>query len=145
MKNLLVAASISLISTFSVAGEFIVHIGSTHSVKQYNLDGVKDVNINNNNYGVGYRNDDGLAVGTYFNSYHKQTAYITQDFMYNDYVGLVAGAVSGYKESTGLVITPMVAATVKIPLTKTMTANFLVMPKVGKLAGVAHLAISYKF
>lgn len=52
---------------------------------------------------------------------------------------------SGYQESTGLLITPMVAATAKIPLTKTTTANFLVMPKVGKLAGVVHLAISYKF
>lgn len=145
MKNFLIAALIALFSTVSVADEFIVHIGSAHSVKTYNLDGTKDVNINNNNYGIGYRTNDGFAVGTYFNSYHKQTVYATQEFMYNEYIGVVAGAVSGYKESTGLTITPMVAATAKIPLTKTMTANFLVIPKVGKLAGVAHLAISYKF
>lgn len=145
MKKLFIAIIVALSTSLSFAGEFIVHIGSAHSINKYTVDETYDVTINNNNYGIGYRTDDGLAVGTYFNSYHKQTAYITQEFMYNQYVGVVAGAVSGYQESTGLLITPMVAATVKIPLTKTMTANFLVMPKVGKLAGVAHLAISYKF
>lgn len=145
MKKILVATIVALSASLSFAGEFIVHIGSVHSVKVYNLDSGTDKNINNNNYGVGYRTDEGLAVGTYFNSYHKQTAYITQEFMYNDYVGVVVGLVSGYQESTGLLITPMVAATAKIPLTETTTANFLVMPKVGKLAGVVHLAISYKF
>ena len=136
---------IALSSSLSFAGEFIMHIGSKHTVNKYTVNKTYDVTINNNNYGVGYRTDAGLAVGTYFNSYHKQTAYITQEFMYNDYVGVVVGLVSGYQESTGLLITPMVAATAKIPLTKTTTANFLVMPKVGKLAGVVHLAISYKF
>lgn len=65
--------------------------------------------------------------------------------MYNDNFGVVVGAVTGYEESTGLLVTPLIAATFKYKLTETTTINILAMPKFGKLAGVAHLALSYKF
>lgn len=145
MKTTLLAIALATAAITSTAGELIVHVGSKHSVSHYTLDEVQEVKINNSNSGIGYRNDDGLAVGTYYNSYHKQTYYVTQDFMYNKYVGVVVGLVSGYEGSTGLMITPMAAATVKVPLTEKITANFLAMPKFGKLAGVVHLAVSYKF
>jgi len=145
MKKLLTSISLSVLALVSHADELIVHIGSKHTVSTYTINDTIEVKINNTNPGIGYRNDSGYAIGTYFNSYNFRTFYVTKDFMYNDYVGIVAGAVTGYKSSTGMLITPMVAGTVKIPLTKEITANILLMPKVGKLAGVAHLALSYKF
>lgn len=145
MKKLAIAILVSTISLASVADEIIVHVGSKHTVSTYTINNTIEVKINNTNPGIGYRNDDGYSIGTYFNSYNFRTFYATKDFMYNDYAGVVVGAVTGYKPATGLLITPMIAGIVKIPLTKEITANILLMPKVGNLAGVAHLAISYKF
>jgi uncharacterized membrane protein len=144
MNKILASLVLASLAMSAQAGEIIVHTASVHTEKMYAL-GNETKELNNVNVGIGYRNDDGLTVGAYKNSYYHNTVYITQDLMYNEYVGVVVGASTGYKVASGLTITPMLAAIVKIPVNETVTINVLAMPKVGKFIGVAHLALSYKF
>lgn len=145
MKTLLTAIVIAAASISSHAGEFIVHTVSIHTQKTYVEDDVNVRDLNNTNAGLGYRTDAGLTVGVYRNSYYKNTVYVTQEFMYNNYVGGVVGGATGYKGSTGYFISPLVAALVKIPLNDTVSINTFAMPKYRDLVGVAHVVVAYKF
>lgn len=145
MKKLFIAAAITMASLAVNAGELIVHIGSQHTEKQYEFDAGGVRNINNSNRGIGYRTDDGLTVGYYYNSYYANTVYVTQEFMYNKNVGVVLGAATGYRQASGLAVTPMVAALGKIQVTDDISINVLAMPKIGRFIGVAHVALAFKF
>lgn len=144
MKKLLTSICLSTLAFAASSGELIVHTASAHTVKEYTLDDVSK-KINNSNIGLGYRTDDGVSIGMYRNSYNFNTVYLTQEFMYNEYLGIIVGFVSGYETATGKLITPMVASTLKIPVNDTVTLNLVAMPKFKELAGVIHLAVSYKF
>lgn len=138
------AALLLAFSSPSFAAELLVHTASVHTVKAFNFTG-EDQKINNLNYGIGYRSDEGYSAGYYYNSYNRHTVYITKEFMYNDHVGLVLGAATGYKEATGLPVVPVAAALFKASLTDTVGVSILAMPKFKQLAGVMHLVVSYKF
>lgn len=127
------------------ADELIVHTLSKHTASTYNLDSGGTTKLNNHNLGLGYRLENGVAFGTYYNSYKRVTTYLAKDFMLNDYLGVGLGATTGYKIATGLDITPMFLFVVAYPIQKNATLRLHVLPPVKDLAGVAHLTIGFKF
>lgn len=131
-------------STTAHADEFIVHTGSVHTKSSYvNAEG-ESVKFNNANVGVGYRFDNGIAVGTYYNSYRQPTAYIVGELDLTVRFKLQFGVATGYKIVNGKDVTEIGALNFRQPLTKNVTLDVLAVPPIKDLAGVVHVAISYK-
>lgn len=147
MLKFLISLFISFLAVFNAqAGELIVHTVSTHSERKYlEYDtGVWKV-IRNNNYGIGYKTNDGYLIGFYQNSANADTFYVGKEFMLNENIGVVTSLATGYKKATGQDIVPMVAGILRVPLTKDINLNATFTPPVGIYIGVLHLAVSYKF
>lgn len=143
-----------LISTFlglavmssAQAGELIVHTVSAHSAKRYiTHDTDRWKALRNDNYGLGYKTDDALLIGYYRNSVFKDTFYVGKEYMFTENLGVVASLATGYKEASGLDVTPMVAGILRLPVTKKINLNVTFTPPVGSYIGVVHLAFGYKF
>lgn len=69
--------------------------------------------MNNTNPGVYVRFDNGLTVGTYFNSHRKQSTYAGWSFETGKWHGLTAavtaGAVTGYAQKVSVLLVPSIA------------------------------------
>ncbi len=147
MKAFLVAL-LALTCAFAQAGELIVHGPSVHSA--YNTDqlsvkqGVAIITkrYDNRNYGIGYRTTDGYLFGVYNNSYSRPAAYFGRQFMFNSYVGAFAAVATGYNNVSGY---PLGGLVVRIPLTGRTSLELMGSPKLGKIDGLLHAAIAYKF
>lgn len=147
MFKFLISLFISFLAVFNTqAGELIVHTVSTHSEKKY-LEYSTGLwkEIRNENYGLGYKTDDGYLIGYYQNSTYSDTFYVGKEFMFNQNIGVVTTLATGYKKATGQSIVPMVAAVLRVPVTKDININATFTPPVGSYIGVMHLAFSYKF
>lgn len=61
----------------------------------------RDANYNEYNYGLGVRhyttNDEYITAGTYKNSEFNQSNYVGYGWEFNEYLGLSAGVITGYK------------------------------------------------
>ena len=102
--------------------------------------------LNNNNYGIGYKTDNGYSIGIYKNSFYKTSAYAGKEFMYNRYLGGFVGIASGYKEESGKAFIPFVSGTVKIPIDNKYGLMFNVIPaKDFKDYVVINMALERKF
>lgn len=105
----------------------------------------KDVPYNNYNAGLGYRADSGWMVGYYDNSYNVPTFYAAQELMFTKNFGMFLGVATGYSYVTGNKINGIGGFEYKYALTERQTLNLLFLPPVVKnMAGVAHIALSYK-
>ena len=147
MFKFLISLFISFLVVFNTqAGELIVHTVSAHSEKRYitHATGTWKV-LRNDNYGVGYKTDDGIVFGYYQNSVFSDTFYVGKELMFTNHAGVVISLATGYKEATGQNIVPMVAAVLRVPVTKDININATFTPPVGSYIGVMHLAFSYKF
>jgi hypothetical protein len=102
--------------------------------------------LNNNNFGIGYKSDDGYSIGVYKNSFFNTSTYAGKEFMYNRYFGGFVGVATGYKEQSGKSLMPFLAGTVKIPIDNTYALVFNVIPtKEFNDYVVINMAIERKF
>ncbi len=121
MKHLLLAACLTL-GLSAHADTLGFHLGSHHfPAKDYN----------NVNPGVYVIKDNGLTLGTYYNSERKQSVYAGWTWDYGVF-RLQAGAITGYRHT----IMPMLAPSVSLGHGFRLTA----LPKIGTQgANVLHL------
>ncbi len=105
---------------------------------------VTENQYNNINPGIGYKTDNGLMVGYYDNSYHKPTFYLAQEYMFNQYVGVFGGVGTGYKSVVGYDLNVLGGLVFRYQLTDKIGLNLMTLPPIGKMTGVAHMAVSYK-
>lgn len=152
----LIAAIALTFSANAFAGDFVLHTVSHHSSRNYDLTHVwradgqtyswhTEPKYNNNNFGFGYRSDNGWTVGVYDNSYHKTTAYVGKEWMYNQYFGAEIALVTGYDIVTQRPVALIGGLIVRFPIYNGIKGNILLMPPVANTDGVAHLALSYPF
>ena len=162
MRSIFTLALVALLSAFfqpAYADELIVHTLSIHAnnnnsetrtSEQDMPDGSHVSSIwktkpyNNNNFGLGYRWDNGVEVGAYYNSFNKVSAYAAKYIMFNDNIGAFVGAATGYNEGLGKAIIPLAGIVFKAQVSETAGIALELMPPVGKHVGVAHLSISFK-
>lgn len=142
------------------AGELIIHGPSIHSSNnsdtrifdhQETRDGkLYDIYMvtrryNNRNYGLGYRTDSGLLIGLYNNSYYKVTAYIGKQVMFTEHLGGFVAVGTGYKSVTRFPLAPLGGLILKVPLTDSVSLDIMGLPKLGRIDGLLHATIAYKF
>jgi len=156
IKNLLFVAVLT-ISTPALCDSLVFHLQSHHKDGNHDVTETwtdKDNNsyskthyaLNNNNYGIGYKTDNGYSIGIYKNSFYKTSAYAGKEFMYNRYLGGFVGIASGYKEESGKAFIPFVSGTVKIPIDNKYGLMFNVIPtKNFKDYVVINMALERKF
>lgn len=143
------------------AGELIIHGPSIHSARnkttrvfdhqEVRADG-KTYNIyivtkryDNANYGIGYRTADGYVFGLYNNSYSRPAAYFGKQVMLNSHFGAFAAVATGYDNVSGYPLALIGGLIVRLPLTERTSLELMGSPKLGKVDGVLHAAIAYKF
>ena len=156
MKTILAGAFLCF-TGIANAGEIIVDIGSYHIDRTYDLTttyvdvygnvlhkDVQKIHYNNANPGIGYRTDNGWMVGYYDNSYNKTTIYAAKEWMFTEHLGIILGLGSGYKFNTGHNISPVGGINYKLPLTDTLGVDVIMLPPIGKMSGVIHVAMSFK-
>jgi hypothetical protein len=153
-KKLLAVAVLGLSSTFAFADGITVHLISRHSANNHDSsyeftdeNGQRWIHTdkahNNNNFGLAYKFDSGYAVGVYRNSQYHTSVYGGKEFMYNRYMGVFLGAVTGYENSA---IFPFAAALLKMPITEKTNAVLSVIPKKDfSTFEVINLALEYNF
>jgi len=103
---------------------------------------------NNNNFGLGYKFNNGWEVGGYHNSYNRPTFYLAKEWMITDSFGVVAGAGTGYSMiHDGRKISFIGALEYKYKLDDKWTAVAQFVPPVKSMdmVGVAHLAFTRSF
>jgi hypothetical protein len=158
MHKLTLLVASFLCATAAQADELVIHTGSyhadssyTHEVNYWDQYGNylyttrNQVTYNNFNPGVGYKFNNGVSVGGYFNSYRKPTMYVAKEWMMVDYFGVIAGLATGYDRPTGHTVTPMAGFIFKQKITERDTANLEFAPSTGRTTGTIHLAISRSF
>lgn len=91
MLRLFLIALVATLPISVLADDLVVHGASYH----FDRDKVARANMNEANYGLGYRRDN-IEIGTYLNSYHKQSAYAMELFPLVKSCGLLVGAATGY-------------------------------------------------
>lgn len=155
MKKLIAAILLS-IAPIVHADEIVLHTFSYHTHPSFVTgggywgDGTTNhfyktyQRYNDNNFGLGYRTDSGFEIGDYYNSYNKNTAYVAQDLLYKDTIGVFAGLATGYKVATGHAIQPIGGALLRLKLTEDTKFNLMYLPPLVGGVGVFHIAISYK-
>lgn len=87
----------------------------------------------------------GLTVGTFRNSYARQSAYVAWSFQTDDErFALTVGAVTGYSAAR---VMPLVVPSMRVPLFEGTAARFSYIPKPikeGHNAGL-HLSVEHQF
>lgn len=118
--------------------ELIVHFMSIHG--DYN-----DY-FNNNNLGVGYRFNNGVSTGIYYNSYYNPSIYVSKDFLWKDKIGVFIGGATGYDNQTGYPVSVIGGGLIKLPISKSITPNIVLIPSSGtnNSTFAIHLSFSYK-
>lgn len=95
----------------------------------------------NNNTGIGYRFDNGMAVGYFRNSEDRDSFYVAKEWRYK-YVGVLAGAVTGY--SGGKVI-PLVMPELVLDVGKVEIAALINPIKIRETPQFVAFQIRYSF
>ncbi|HEY9101970.1 hypothetical protein [Chitinimonas sp.] len=100
----LASALAVLIAPLTFADELFLHGLTYHGRRHY--EEFRDNqwttrHYNEVNPGVGYAFDNGLILGTYRNSYYKQSVYGVYRYMFNDNFGVFAGYASNYQNHGG--------------------------------------------
>lgn len=132
-----------------------LHVAAYHETSAYYAEAPyyeADVKrFNNDTPGLGLlcateKPDTSVAVGTYYNSLRKQSYYAA--VAYQPYrlgsvkIGGLAGVVTGYREG----LTPMLAAAVSVPITKSISAHIMAVPSITSVSpATAALSFSFKF
>ena len=134
--------------------EVVVHTVSRHSAHNgpegptyWAPDGFHDERTpgyNNQNFGLGYRSEDGNLVGAYRNSYRTTTVYLGRDIMPLKYAGGFVALATGYGGVTGTPATIIGGLILRAPLTLGFAAELQFLPKVYGTDGVVHLTFSVK-
>ena len=149
MNIRLIASAALIFAASAQAGEVVIHVGSYHSPSTYAYQG-ETVSYNNVNPGVGYRFDNGVVVGAYYNSYREPTVYagyapLWQTPIQQLQLGGMIGVGTGYSIPTGRSVTPLGALIGRWELTDTYSVQLLFVPKIhGDMANVLHLAFGVK-
>lgn len=99
----------------------------------------------NANYGIGYRTSDGYLFGIYNNSYSRPAAYVGKQVMFNSYLGAYAAVATGYDNVSGYPLALTGGLIVKLPVTERISLELMGFPKLGKIDGVLHAVLAYKF
>lgn len=91
--------------------------------------------------GVYLRWNSGLTLGAYRNSDGRDSAYAAWTFSdRHDRLALTVGAVSGY----GHGVKPLLAPSVRLPLTEHVSARLTVLPRYEKGSAAVHLSIEWR-
>jgi hypothetical protein len=147
MKHLLL--SLLFIASTSQAGELLIHAGSLHGNKRYDVEGGAGT-YNNFNPGIGYRFDSGVVTGAYYNSYRTTTVYAGYIKMWKTGIGsLEVGGLgvvaTGYQVQTGHAIQPLGSLAVSVTMGD-VKPYLLFMPKVSSdTVSVLHLMVGKPF
>lgn len=99
---------------------------------------------NDLNFGIGYRFDNGFALGYYYNSFERNTFYAGKEFMFTDRWGIMALGATGYGPEMGHKISFIGGPEYKLPLNNEWKLNILGVPPIGKMTGVVNLTLSRK-
>ena len=126
------------------AATFGVHLGSVH----YPGGSYQ----NNFNPGVYLRTDDGITVGTYYNTLRRISVYAGYTYEYGP-VGLMGGVVTGYQPKLidglsygqGKALTPMLALSLRLPPLGGFKPMVMLVPAFRSSPAVLHLAFEYRF
>lgn len=110
-----------------------IHIGTAH------VD--PDMPLNDFNPGVYAVFDNGVTVGTYYNSIRKQTVYAGYTAKYKQFSLMVGGA-TGYNYK----VVPMIVPSVVLPLAEDFNLRIAYIPKM-KITGahVVHFTVEKTF
>lgn len=155
------AAILLAVSTSTYADELLLTTFSWHERPYYNqieytgkqyfgIDGkIRPLPVevrtryNDVNIGLGYKLDNGVLAGFYYNSFNRSTFYAGYEYLLTPHFGAVAYAATGYGPEMGHKLVAVGGLEYKIPLTNKWTANILGIPPLGKVSGVANLTFSY--
>ena len=107
---------------------------------------------NNFNPGMYLRTDDGMTFGTYYNTLRRVSFYAGYTFEYGP-VGLLGGLITGYQPKIidgltygqGKALTPMVAASLKLPPLGGFKPMLMLVPPFRSSPVVFHLAFEHRF
>lgn len=101
MINRLTLLALICISSPCLADELLFNSFTHHGSKNFTYQcGSSTCSrpYNNVNPGIHYRFDNGVSIGTYKNSYYRQSVALGYKMSYNDNVGLVLAYATGYED-----------------------------------------------
>ena len=144
-----IKASVAVLLSISIsigaqAATFGIHAGSAH---------FPSGNYQNNfNPGMYLRTDDGITFGTYYNTLRRVSFYAGYTFEYGP-VGLLGGLITGYQPKIidglsygqGKALTPMVAASLKLPPLGGFKPMLMLVPPFRSSPAVFHIAFEHRF
>jgi len=153
MKTYITALLISLAASTASASELVYHLGTWHSQRTY-VENYERKSYTEVNFGVGYVSDEGWTGGAYRNSYGEFSAYGGKTWTWQ--LGRMDAVVSavlatGYQDRSNMVLTPLISAGVKAPITEQLSVLVNVVPVVfrnsgdSKLGAILHVGITQKF
>lgn len=144
MKRFIGTAIVAFACCTAQAATFGIHAGSSHFPGgSYQ---------NNFNPGVYLRTDDGITVGTYYNTLRRVSFYAGYTFEYGP-VGVLGGLITGYQPKLinglsygqGKALTPMLAASLKLPPLGGFKPMLMLVPPFRSSPAVLHIAFEHKF
>ena len=144
MKCFIGAAIVAFAGCTAQAATFGIHAGSAHFPGgSYQ---------NNFNPGVYLRTDDGITIGTYYNTLRRVSFYAGYTFEYGP-VGVLGGLITGYQPKLidglsygqGKALTPMLAASLKLPPLGGFKPMLMLVPPFRSSPAVLHIAFEHKF
>jgi hypothetical protein len=117
-----------------------LHIGSHHFTER------QTGSWNNSNPGVYARWENGLTVGTLYNSERRQSAYVAWTWESQQWnrlsVALTAGAITGYAKT----VSPLLSVSGSFAITERASVRLSLMPKAHPAgSAVAHLSTEWSF
>lgn len=134
----------SLLSVSVHAASFGVHLASAHYPGgPYQ---------NNFNPGVYLRTEDGITVGTYYNTLRRASVYAGYTYEYGPF-GVLGGVVTGYQPKRidgvtygqGKALTPMLALSLQLPKLGGFRPMLMLIPPFRSSPAVLHLAFEHRF
>lgn len=146
-----------LFSPLVYADEIIVHLRSHHATGNHDryLSVVDDEGYqhdyykpghNNNNFGLSYQFDNGFTFGYYKNSKYRYSVYFGEQFMFNEYIGVFGGLVTGYRKKSDNQLMPFLSGVIKIPLDDKVGLMLTIIPKTDfSDYVVSTLSVTFKF
>lgn len=144
MKRCVAIALAACLSCSGYAATFGTHIGSAHYPgASYQ---------NNFNPGIYVRSDDGITVGTYYNTLRRTSVYAGYTYQYGP-LGLMGGLVTGYQPKLidgvtygqGKTLTPMLALSLSLPPLGGFKPMVMLVPPFRSSPAVLHLAFEHRF
>ena len=127
-------ASLLLLGGCCTTGTLGMHVATAH----FNEAGKR---METSTPGLYLRRPDGLTVGAYSNSDGDPSAYAAWTWQTDaKYFAVTAGAAVGYRSAP---ITPLLAASARVPLTQRTAIRLALLPKPKHGAAGLHLAIEH--